>query len=823
VKRFVGVCVGSTALALGVAFVPAAAQAGVAVHSTVVSLHSGKVLASRTVNFLAVSREKATSRPDVARPALELNSSAIAAQRAAAVASGGRRTGIVALSPAASSPQAVTPPTTLADFPIMSLSEQIGLYGSDQSLQPPDTQLAAGPTAIAEATNDTLSVWSKSGTLTAAADLNAFFVVPSGQSFTDPRILYDAQSGRFFLSGWSLDSTDTDTTTYLAVSDTSNPAGGWTSYEVNSSTTGELTDQPMIGVCSDKVVMAWDDYAPPSGSTTPAFDGSALLVFQKSDLLAGVSSPGVASELDPTQFRFVPAQALSPSSTCYVTVNDSPDLIPTSSTPPPSPTIGVIALTGTPDSTTGVSLTETNPSITATSAPPAPAQPSGTTNDTENDDRFISAVWQNNELWTSATDSCTPTGDTTARNCMRLIEVNTAGSGTPVVQDEDLATSGLDEYYPGVSLSYNGDLFVSYTASSSTVDPGAYAVISPSASGTAFTSPITIEAGSASYDGGTGARWGDYSAAAPDPALPGAVWVAAEYAPSDAASGDWATGAAEVTLASAPDVAVGVEGQNGSLYVQAPQLAAGWQDLGGQIVGPPAVAAVPNSDGTSPASPWFFATGTNKGMYVRSLTVGWERVGPQPASCLGSPAAVITTIGGVTTLTVACEGTNRALYYDTASVPSSGLPTFTSGWKDLGGTLAAGPAVAAVNNTMTFFALGTTGHIYTRTLATGFAEQPWTCTGSPAAVTPAAGATVFACHGGGNALWEASSTGTGGWSSPVSLGGTLTGSPAMAATGEQLEFFAEGPNTSVYERTLIANWASLGGSVIGGVGAAALN
>jgi hypothetical protein len=238
----------------------------------------------------------------------------------------------------------------------------------------------------------------------------------------------------------------------------------------------------------------------------------------------------------------VPAQSLSSTTTCWMTVNDADTALGGSST---SPTLGVIAITGTPD-VGNVAANETRVPITATSMPPAPTQPSGMTNDAQNDDRLVSAVWQNGVLWTSATEGCTPAGDTTARNCMRLVEVST--SGTPsLLQDFDLSTSGMDEYYPAVSLDSAGDLYVGYTASSSSLDPGAYAVISPATSIGSFTAPLTIEQGSASYDGGSAPRWGDYSAAAPDPSLPGAVWVAGEYAPSDAL-GDWGTAAAEVSL-----------------------------------------------------------------------------------------------------------------------------------------------------------------------------------------------------------------------------------------------------------------------------------
>jgi hypothetical protein len=691
----------------------------------------------------------------------------------------------------------------------MSLAKQVSAFGSDQNVQPPDTQIAAGPSGVLEATNDTLSAWSKSGTpLAAPVDLNVFLGVPSAQSFSDPRILYDTSSGRWFLSGFSFNATLADTTTFLAVSASSNPTGNWIVYTVNSSTTGEVTDQPMIGVCNDKVTMSWNDFS--GGGAT--YNSSVLEVIQKSSVVAGANTVNVEFFSDPNQFRLVPAQSLASSSTCWGTINDADTALLGSST---SPTIGVISITGTPNKN-NVAVKESNPSIVATIPPPAPAQPSGTTNDTQNDDRFLSAVWQNNELWTTATDACTPTGDTTTRNCMRLIEVNT--SGTPsVVHDEDLSTSGLDQYYPAVSLAYSGDLFVSYTASSSTVFPGANAVISPAAalgqSSLPFTPPITIEAGAASYNGGTSARWGDYSAAAPDPSLPGAVWVAAEYAPSDAASGDWATGAAEVTLATSPAFAVGAQGTDGQLMAN---IGGVWTPLGGKIAGPPAVVAAPNADGTTAASPLFIATGTNKELFIRSTTANWQVIGT--AKCIGSPAAVVTGTSTLT-VTVACRGTNNALWDSSATWSGTGLPTFGS-FKSLGGVLSAGPAVAPVGGTLTFFVRGTNGHIYTRTLTASYAATPWVCTGQPAAAQGSSSDTFFACAAGGH-LFEAVNGGSG-WSPAVSLGGSILGGPAAAPTSEVPELFAEGTNHAIWERTP-SGWSTIGGSVVGGVGAAALN
>lgn len=268
-----------------------------------------------------------------------------------------------------------------------------------------------------------------------------------------------------------------------------------------------------------------------------------------------------------------------------------------------------------------------------------------------------------------------------------------------------------------------------------------------------------------------------------------------------------------------PAVAVGAEGGDGALWVQAPQLGSGWHSLGGKIIAAPAVAAAPNPDGATPAQPLFIATAANHKLYLRSLTAGWQELGPFTATCLDGPAAVITG----TTLTVACRGTDNALWVNSTTLPTSGLPQFSRGWTSLGGTLSAGPAAAPVGGVMTFFVRGANGYIYTRTLTAGYTAMPWACIGHPAAaLQAAAGDTVFACQGADRALWEASNAGAG-WTAAVSLGGALVEGPGVAAASRVPEFVAEGSNKAVWARTAVSGWHSLGGAVVGGVGAAALN
>ena len=423
----------------------------------------------------------------------------------------------------------------------MDLSQQVALYGSGQNLQPPDTQLAAGPANLVEADNSVLSVWTKSGTPVTTADLNVFFGVAGGYRVSDPRILYDAESGRWFLSALAFTTTN-NSQLYIAASTTSDPTAAWSLYLLTSMT-GVIGDQPMIGVNSDKVVISWNDFTGSSPSTA-TFSGQETWVLQKSDLISGVSLHTSIIGPDLTRFRIVPAQSLGPTSTAWLAYNNAncPSSCNTG-----SPTVGVVAITGTPAAGNVVG-TETDPPLQATSIPPDPRQPGGVPVVQGNDDRFISAVWQGGLLWVSGSDGCLPSGDSTTRSCMRLVEISTGGVVPTVAQDFDAGRNGVDLYYPALTLDSSGDLFIGYSESSHTMYPTASAVDTLANSPTAFENPITLAAGLRSYQAGATNRWGDYSGAARDPANPAHLWVTAEYQASASNAGNWGTATGEIAI-----------------------------------------------------------------------------------------------------------------------------------------------------------------------------------------------------------------------------------------------------------------------------------
>jgi IPT/TIG domain len=449
-------------------------------------------------------------------------------------------------------------PQRLAGFPVMDLSRQVDLYGSGQDLQPPDTQLAAGPGNLVEADNSVLSVWTKAGMMVVSYDLNLFFTLPAGYQASDPRILYDAESSRWFLSVLAFTST-ANSQIYIAVSATSDPTASWNVYLLASGT-GVIGDQPMTGVNTDKVVISWNDFTGTS-LTKLTFSGEETWVLQKSDLVSGASLHSFTFGPDLIRFRIVPAQSLAPTATEWLSYDnaDCP-----SSCNMVSPTVGVVAITGTPKAG-NVTWTESDPALQATSVPPNPRQPSGVPVVQDDTDSFISAVWQGEMLWVSGSDGCLPSGDSATRSCMRLVEISTGGTPT-VAQDFDAGQNGVDLYYPAVTLDSFGDLFIGYSQSSPTMFPTASAVDTLAASPTSLDNPITLAQGLASYQNGTTNRWGDYSGAARDPANPAHVWLTAEYQASATDAGNWGTATAEIAIqpfiaAVSPNVGPVVGGQ----------------------------------------------------------------------------------------------------------------------------------------------------------------------------------------------------------------------------------------------------------------------
>src|SRR5437773_7037475 len=183
----------------------------------------------------------------------------------------------------------------------------IGIDGirelAGSTITAPDPQVAAGPNHVVEMANLMVEIFSKSGVSLQNETFASFFNVSASSG--DPRVIYDASSGRWFAT--SMDGK-------LAVSNSTDPTGTWKLYSLPCAS----FDNPSLGVSDDKVVI----------SNNPDGDGgsrSLVCVANKTELVAGSSNLDFVSFSLP--FLSVhPVQSLSPTSTQYLV---STGIVPT--------------------------------------------------------------------------------------------------------------------------------------------------------------------------------------------------------------------------------------------------------------------------------------------------------------------------------------------------------------------------------------------------------------------------------------------------------------------------------------------------------------
>ena len=404
---------------------------------------------------------------------------------------------------------------------------------------PPDVQVAAGPNHIVEMVNLVGEIFSKQGVTNKTFALSSLFITGS-DSISDPKVLFDSSSGRWFTS--IVDASLNDV--IVGVSSTSDPTGTWTLYALSAG--GNLPDQPIIGVSNDKFVASANDFF------SHSFAGSQYWVLNKSEMLTGSAASFATSGANGGFFSIHPVQSLSSTTAQYMVGNVvSRKALVTNS-------VQFFSITGVP----GVSTVTTNTtvlSVSTLSVPLGGVQPGTSSTVNTGDFRVLSAVWFMGKLWYGLGDACVPIGDTQARSCIRLTMIDTTTSPVSIKQDFDFGLDGQYLFYPAVSMDGKGNLDLTYGYSSSTMFPS-LAVTGQAATDPAdsLAPPQTLKAGSAAD---TSTRYGDYFGAGLDPSTPTTVWLAGEYHSSSTSScgsfgSCWSTFIGSITMANTIPVSV---------------------------------------------------------------------------------------------------------------------------------------------------------------------------------------------------------------------------------------------------------------------------
>jgi len=397
-------------------------------------------------------------------------------------------------------------------------------------VNPADVQIAVGNGMVVQTVNSSIAVWTTDGRLLRSQSLAEFFsgtgVDRSRDAMTDPRVLWDPVSGRFFAAVFDITRLELD----VGVSTSADPLGPWTVYSLPSS---GCPDQPRLGT-SDVAVVVTDDLFSACRSRG-RFLGGEVHVLSKADMLAGAAAPRRANLGPDSRFGAItPAAALVSTPVVYLTsVSQTGGSLNVFAIDSPSPTslpFKQVALRS--------ALTEPGDSPQRGSAMPLDS----------GDDRVQNAVYDGTTLFVTASEAC---GSNGARACGRVIGLDPR---TPrLVRDTTVVLPGSRSLlYPAVAPDSRGNVVVGFVYTSPTDFPGlGYTYVRPDG---VVAAPRDLVPGSAPNESG---RFGDYSGAARDPVDPSTVWVGAEIGQAaDGTLESWGSGIASVRVPPQPPAVV---------------------------------------------------------------------------------------------------------------------------------------------------------------------------------------------------------------------------------------------------------------------------
>jgi hypothetical protein len=340
----------------------------------------------------------------------------------------------------------------VTSFPGSTRTDTVTLSGGTRSFRPPDSTLAAGPSNVVEMVNGAFSVYNKTGTLAQPrTTLDQFWqnagVTPTNFSF-DPRLVYDAATSRWIAV--AADNAGLSNNALVAVSNTSDPTGGWKGFKIPvNPTTNNFGDFPTLGVNQNGVFITTNNFTPvPNGP----FQGTTVVTIDKAQLEAGTLSFSRAENLSSGTTGVAPQPAVDLSNSGLPAA-----ILGEFNTP-----AGLLArsnVTGTIAAPTvvGPSLITVNPFNS-----PGPAvQPNGAMAVGTPDTRIGSSVVRTtgNDLWAAQTVF----DPTVNHDAIRWLDINAATN--TVKQQGVIADANFSFYYPSISVNPGGQVAIGFSGS----------------------------------------------------------------------------------------------------------------------------------------------------------------------------------------------------------------------------------------------------------------------------------------------------------------------------------------------------------------------
>ncbi len=395
-------------------------------------------------------------------------------------------------------------------------------------LIPPDTMGAVGPNHIVELLNNGYTVYDKTtGVPLQSTTLDDFWLsagIPSLATRTfDPRIVYDPTVGRWFaasIDGGTGGGSRAGNSIYVAVSNSSDPTGGWQAVQFVGDTIDgtRFNDFDTLGVDADGLYLATNNFGAATG-----FDVSVYSI-PKSDLL--LPTPTIANltrfeNLNSALFGDTIHGALD-----FGTSDGSAQLLATESFAGGTNLVRVdITGAGTAGATLG---TPVDVPVAAYLPGPPARQPGGIPIENVSP-RFNSSVVEvGDSLW-----GVHAVQGSSGNSALRWYEVD-ANTNT-VLQSGMIDDPNVDFLDPSIAVNPSGVVMIGFTGSGPTQFASAMAAFgtTDSMGATSFQAPQVLQAGTSDYflDFGSGRnRWGDYSATVVDPVDSDRFWTFQQYA-----------------------------------------------------------------------------------------------------------------------------------------------------------------------------------------------------------------------------------------------------------------------------------------------------
>ncbi len=471
----------------------------------------------------------------------------------------------------------VSSPSMIGNVTIAINYDQNASLNNGSATIPPDPIAAVGPDHFVLMVNVAIEWYTKDRNRQQQVNLDAFFSSTAPQyGLFDPWIVYDQYENRFVMMAVEQSDGDQASFLHLAVSDDSDPNGTWYFQKFDAvvlfGSTGTWPDYPKLGVGPKALYITGNMFAFSGG-----FQGTRLWIIDKGVGTGGLYDGGTSTVkvYDPSTEAGLTDQAftLQPAH-MYGTPPGNVDNYLFSSRwddgQGNDDLIGIFRVEDPLGTAGGPTFTVkfVNPGEIHNNAAGVPNAPQlGDSNhDIETDDgRAMFCVWREGALW-GAFSTNPSSGNDAGQATAFWFRARTTDWNNPVIEaqgyvpGEDIAT-GTYTFYPAIVPNQDGDAVVCFSASGSNIYPGAYYALIKN---DVLQSSEVLKAGEDAYWrtflGPIGRnRWGDYGAAALDPADELTFWLFHEYAlpratpdPLFGEYGRWGTAFAHVGTVESP-------------------------------------------------------------------------------------------------------------------------------------------------------------------------------------------------------------------------------------------------------------------------------